>query len=127
MKISYSGLLVAALPVALALGLTAVPGLSAAAAEPTDAPGKGIFLAQKCNLCHSIAAADIVKTTKSEKLAGPDLDGVGSRHEEAWMTAYLLKKEAMEGKNHPKEVKASEADLAALVGWLGSLKEAPAP
>src|SRR6185436_14705985 len=35
--------------------------------------GKALFLAQKCNVCHSVPTAGIERTVKSEKVMGPDL------------------------------------------------------
>jgi cytochrome c553 len=106
---------------AAALAVALVP--MSAAAE--DAPGKTLFLAQKCSLCHSIASENIVHTTKSEKMKGPALDGASAKHEEAWLAAYLTKKEKLHDKTHPKEAKLSPEELSTLVQWLKALPPAP--
>lgn len=109
--------LILAVPVLIASfysGAAAAPALAAAPAAGLD--GKALFLAQKCNLCHSIPTAAIERTTKSEKVAGPDLPG--KHTDAAWLTKYLLKQEAIEGKKHSKEVKVSAAELDTLVAWL---------
>ena len=40
-----------------------------AAAAPAKLDGKQIFLARKCNLCHTVSSAGIERTVKSEKVA----------------------------------------------------------
>ncbi len=52
------------------------PGATPAVAQaPKVLDGKQIFLAQKCNLCHSVPPAGIAATVKSERMKGPDLVG----------------------------------------------------
>lgn len=97
---------------------------SPAATVAADTPGKTLFLAQKCNLCHSIASEDIAHTTKSEKMKGPALDGASAKHEEAWLIAYLTKKEKLHDKAHPKEAKLTPEELSTLVQWLKALPPA---
>lgn len=93
-------------------------------ARAADPPGKAAFLAQKCNMCHSIDSQGVARTGKSEKMAGPDLSNVGAEHDAAWMTAYLKKEQAnAEGKKHGKGWAGSDEDLAALTEWLASLKK----
>ena len=107
--------------VAFTLPMLAVPQSAHAAADP---PGKTVFMAQKCNMCHSIDSQQIARTTKSEKMAGPDLSNVGGTHLAPWISAFLLKAEAnAEGKKHGKEWKGTEADLKVLSEWLATLKK----
>lgn len=114
-----------ALPVALA-GLT--PGLDAAA-DPAPPEGGAadaaaadhVFVAQKCNMCHSIEAAGIARKSKSEKLKGPDLSAVGASHEADWIVRYLKQQETIDGEKHDKPFKGSDEELAALAGWLATL------
>ena len=90
-----------------------------------DSSGKSIFLANKCNNCHSISAAGI-KAAPSEDDSGgtkpPDLSKVGGTQSAAWIQGYLTKQESLHGKKHKKAWKGSDADLATLAGWLASLK-----
>lgn len=107
------------------LGAFAVLGLSwisAPAAHAAD--GKELFMAQKCNLCHSIASASITATTKSEKMKGPDLGGVVTEKGVEWTTKWLRHEVEMNGKKHKKELKLNDDDLKALIGWLETQKKA---
>lgn len=83
--------------------------------------GKAVFLAQKCNLCHSVDAAGIQRTSKSEKTKGPDLGGVTKRHDAEWIKRWLAKQEEQNGKKHLTTLKGSAEEQAALIGWLKTL------
>lgn len=86
------------------------------AAQEDD--GKAVFEAQKCNICHAVSSAEIEAKTKSEKLKGPDLTGVGDRVEGAWITRYVKKEVDREGKKHMKPFKGTDEELQAIVDWL---------
>ena len=106
---------------AFTLPMLAAPQAAQAAGEP---PGQTLFMAQKCNTCHSIESLSIARTTKSEKMAGPDLSNVGGTHLAPWITAYLKKEQAnAEGKKHGKGWTGSDADLKTLADWLATLKK----
>jgi cytochrome c2 len=111
------------IPVLLAaftLPMLAVPQ----AAQAADAPGKTVFMAQKCNMCHSIESLQIERTSKSEKMAGPDLSNVGGAHLAPWITQYLTKEVAnSEGKKHGKDWKGTDDELKQLADWLATLKK----
>jgi hypothetical protein len=115
------------LPILLACTLpllAAPPGARLAADEGSGAPGQQVFLAQKCNLCHSVSTADIVATTKSDKMKGPDLSEVGSRYDAAFFPKFLRKEVPNSaGNTHKNSWKGTDADLQTLVGWLTSLKK----
>lgn len=83
-----------------------------------DGDGKAVFEAQKCDLCHAVSSAGIEATTKSEKLKGPDLTGVGDRFEKDWIVKYIKKEADKDGKPHTKPFKGSDEELQALVDWL---------
>lgn len=103
-----------------ALFLAAIP---AAGADEARDPGQVEFLKQKCETCHSVSSHGISHTGKIEKLIGPDLAGVGDRHESSWMVAYIQREQVGEnGKKHTKPFKGSDEELQAIVDWLGSLK-----
>jgi len=89
-----------------------------------DAPGKAVFEAQKCTMCHNVPAAGIERTTKSDKVAGPDLPG-DNAGKPASFFAQFLKKEVtnQEGKKHGKEWKGTDDELKQLTEWLASLKK----
>ena len=98
------------------------PGAAPAAAQAAKVlDGKQIFLAQKCNLCHSVSPAGIAATTKSEKMKGPDL--VNVKHDAKTLTGYLKKTTDLNGKKHTKEVKLSDPELNTLIGWILAQKK----
>lgn len=93
----------------------------------TAEEGKKIFLANKCNMCHSLEAEKIEKTTggfqkSKEKNVPPDLSNVGSRRSADWMKLYLMKKEKNQNVLHVRLYKGSETDLDTLTKWLATLK-----
>jgi len=98
-----------------------VPVLIAVLFAPASAAtvdGKAVFMAQKCNLCHSIDAAGIARISKAEKTKGPDLGGVAKRHDEAWMKRFLSKQEMLNGKKHLKTFTGTPEELDALIAWV---------
>lgn len=84
--------------------------------------GKEAFLTAKCNKCHSVASHDIEATITSEKMKGPDLDGVAAKHDKEWMTKYVKKEEQLDGKSHKNTFKGTDEELQAIIDWLGSLE-----
>ena len=82
--------------------------------------GKEIFLAQKCNMCHSVSTAAIERTSKSDKMAGKDLVDLGK--DTATLTKYLKKETDLDGKKHGKAFTGTDAELGALVTWLEAQK-----
>ena len=86
-------------------------------APAAAADGKAIFTAQKCNMCHSVPSAEITRTTKSEKMAGPDLMVAGMEKDQ--ITGFL-KKEVKDanGKLHGKEFTGTPEELSTLADWL---------
>jgi len=91
-----------------------------ATAEGAD--GKTLFTdTHKCNMCHSVPAADIEAKTSSEKMKGPDLGGKIDA-DLATIAAYVRKQGEFDGKNHKKEFKGADEELQTIVDWLGSLE-----
>jgi len=115
-----AALLLLATPFAVALFFSANAAPAVAAAPPD---GKAIFLAQKCNLCHSVSAAGIERQTKSEKIAGPDLTTATAKHDKAFLEKFLTKQETLDGKKHGKEFKGTPQELDALIDWLKQPKK----
>ena len=92
------------------------------AADGADA--KELFVdTHKCNMCHSVAAAEIEAKTTSDKMKGADLGGK-VEGELAEIAAYVRKEAEIDGETHKKEFKGTDEELQAIVDWLGSL-EAP--
>ena len=83
--------------------------------------GKAIFLAQKCNMCHSVPTAGIERTMKSEKMAGPDL--VNIKEDAGTLTKFLRKAAEIKGKKHGKAFTGSDEELGALVAWIQAQKK----
>ena len=110
-------LLVLACAAALLLPVLAVSA-PAASAAPAKLDGKAIFLAQKCNLCHSVSSAAIQATVKSEKMKGPDLTGVAPKLDAGLLNNYLRKKAEINGKKHGKEFTGTDEEIGALIAWL---------
>jgi mono/diheme cytochrome c family protein len=111
----------AAFAVVLALAVSIAvlaPGATAPAAAAAAPDGKAVFLAQKCNLCHSVQPAGIERTSKAEKTKGPDLAGVGKRHDAAWIKRWLARQEQMNGKKHLLPFKGKPEEMEAVVAWL---------
>jgi mono/diheme cytochrome c family protein len=98
-------------------------GAAAATATPAKLDGKQIFLAQKCNLCHSVSSAGIERTVKSEKVAGPDLTNTAAKEDAATLSKFLKKEAELNGKKHGKTFTGSEEEMAAVISWLQQQKK----
>ena len=106
----------------VALAAAWLASSAAVAAAGTD--GKAIFLAQKCNLCHSISAAGIEAIVKAPAMRGPDLTGVVAEKGADWTAKFLKHQVDLDGKRHKKELTASDQDVQTLIGWLAEQKQA---
>ena len=114
--LSFTALLGAPILIAALL-----PVLAAQPAGAADAPGKALFVAQKCTMCHSVDSQQIAQTSK---MAGSDLSNVGAERDAASLTQYMKKEVASaEGKKHNKEWKGTDAELKQLVDWMLTLKK----
>jgi cytochrome c551/c552 len=100
--------------VSLALA-TLVAGVLGARANAAELDGKKIFLDQKCNMCHAVSSAGI---TPTGKIKAPDLAGLASKEDPAFLTKFLKKEADKNGKKHIKAFTGSADELKALVGWL---------
>ncbi len=104
------GILVSA--IAVATGTIWPPAVAAG-----EAPA---FYAERCRVCHSIAG----DAGKMADKGGP-LDGVGAKHDEAWLRAYIGDpKSKMPDAKMPK-IKMTDQQLDQVVAYMASLK-APA-
>lgn len=93
----------------------------ASGAAPAKLDGKQIFLAQKCNLCHSVSSAGIEKTMKS--MTAPDLTNLAAKQDAGTLTKFLRKEGEINGKKHGKGFTGSDEELGALVSWLQQQKK----
>ena len=99
------------------------PAASGAPAAPAKPDGKQIFLAQKCNLCHTVSSAGIERTVKSEKVAGPDLTNLAAKEDAGALAKFLRKEGEINGKKHAKGFTGSDEELGALISWLQQQKK----
>lgn len=97
----------------------AVPLVAASAAAQSN--GQKVFLAHKCNQCHTVKAAGIDLSGVPEGRP-TDLSSIGSKHTTDWMRAFLLKKEALNGSKHKRKFTGTDAELGQLLDWLAGLK-----
>ena len=77
--------------------------------------GKQVFLDQKCNMCHAVSSAGITPTSK---IKAPDLAGLASKEDPAFLTKFLKKEADKNGKKHLKNFTGTDEELAAVVAWL---------
>jgi cytochrome c2 len=104
----------------VAIALTAGTGSRADEAPKLD--GKAAFLELKCNMCHAVSAAAIEAKVKSEDMKGPDLTGVTKRMDTAQIAPFVKKEAEHDGKKHKAPWKGTDAQLQAIVDWLGTLE-----
>jgi mono/diheme cytochrome c family protein len=109
------------LSVLIAIFLLAVLYSGPAAGQAAKLDGKAIFLAQKCNVCHSVPTQGIERTMKSEKMAGPDL--VNVKEDAAFLGKFLRKQADLHGKKHGKAFTGSDEELGALIAWIQAQKK----
>jgi cytochrome c2 len=105
---------------AAALLPIAIPG-AGPRADDAKLDGKAVFLEVKCNMCHAVSAASIEAKAKPE-MQGPDLTGVTERLEPAQIQAFVKKEAEHDGKKHKAPWKGTDAQLQAIVDWLGTCK-----
>lgn len=84
-----------------------------------DAPGKKVFVDNKCTMCHSVEAAQIT----SKKKDASDLSKLSADMTEEFLTKYLKKEESIDGKKHKATFKGTEEELKQMVDWLITFKE----
>lgn len=111
-------------------GLALLALASTAPHRSGAADGKEIFIANKCQSCHSIKSMALEKKAdpaeadeKSESTRKPpDLSSVGKKRTADWITKFMLKQIDNDGEKHRKRFKGTEADLKVLAAWLETLK-----
>jgi len=109
------------LSVLVAVVLLAALYSGPAAGQGAKLDGKAIFLAQKCNMCHSVPTQGIERTMKSEKMAGPDL--VNIKEDAAFLGKFLRKQADLKGKKHGKAFTGSDEEIGALIAWIQAQKK----
>ena len=115
--------------------LAAGAGIALAQDAEKKAPdGKDLFLAAKCNTCHSVTAAGIekkkptaeetaeAKSADKDEKKPPDLSSVGLEKKADWIAKFLTKKETLDGEKHKKLYKGTDEELKTLSAWLEAQK-----
>lgn len=102
--------------VTLVVSLFWVAPAARPAAAQDAAPGQDIFMAQKCNLCHSVSTVSIEAKTTSDKMKGPDLVGISA--DAATLTPYLKGESEINGAKHKKKATCSDDELKVLIEWV---------
>jgi hypothetical protein len=109
---------------AAVLGLVALLYATPSAGAPTPntadqvtLDGKEIFLAQKCDLCHTVSSAGIEAKTKSDKMKGPDLT-TAEKRDPKLLADFMRKTAQIDDQDHKKEFKGSDEELGALLSWI---------
>lgn len=87
-----------------------------------DMPGQEAFLAQKCNMCHSVEALEIERTSTSDKMKGADLSTVGDDLDMEWAVKFIKKEVELEGALHKKTFKGTDEEAQQIAAWLATLK-----
>jgi mono/diheme cytochrome c family protein len=127
MKKNWSPLLplaALALPLVLAWNVVALTPAPAAAADAAAVPdGMKVFQDMKCSLCHSVESKAIERTSKSDKMKGPDLSDVGSTRTIEWLVGFVKREETLNGEEHKKEWKGTDEELGKLATWLVTLEK----
>ncbi len=85
-------------------------------ARADESAGKAVF-ENSCKACHSIAG----EGGKLAQLGGP-LDGVGAKHDAAWLRKYIQDPKAAKADAKMPKVKLTDQELADIVAYLGTLK-----
>lgn len=99
------------------------PSFSGAESETTgELDGQALFVANKCNMCHSVPSVGIEAKVKSESMKGPDITKAAARFEPDDLAKFIRKQGQLEGNDHKKEFKGTDEELAAMVAWLQRLK-----
>ena len=116
-------LTVLALPCLLAVALQAstAPSLEG---DGDKSPGEMAFVQLKCHLCHEVSSVGIERTSKSEKMKGRDLAGIGDDFDPDFARRWIQQEELIDGEKHKKPFKGTDEELEAILDWLGSLETA---
>ena len=103
------------------LTLTVLFALFVSAPAALAEDGQEVYMAERCNMCHAVAAVGIEAKTSSEKMLGPDLSGYQSPVDFETLAAYMRKEAELEGGKHKGNFKGSDEDLRTMMDWLAAL------
>lgn len=107
----------------IAAGLFFAFASSGLVADETSDPGKDLFLAKKCDACHSVESQGITAKKKQDKV--PDIGTLNLHGQHDFMVQYLKKEVDLHGKKHPVKFSGKDEELETLVNWMVNLTPAP--
>ena len=91
--------------------------------------GQQVFVAQKCQMCHTVYSAGIgeppakdAKEEENEAEGPPDLSLAGTGRTAEWISLFLQKKEELNEKKHMLQFKGTDEELTTLANWILTLK-----
>jgi cytochrome c553 len=122
MQVSRVGTILLTLTVAMIAGVTVLAPTVAQGAEV--GVGQEAFVANKCNMCHSIESLGIERTSTSDKMKASDLSTVGDTVDAEWVVGFLKKELEREGELHKRTFKGTDEQMQAIAEWLPTLKSA---
>lgn len=79
--------------------------------------GQGVY-EKKCKTCHSIGGV----AGPMAKMGGP-LDGVGSKHDEAWFKEYIKDPKSKDPKSKMPKATLTDEELNAVAAYVAGLKK----
>lgn len=92
--------------------------LLAAGAEAQDSPlvarGQSVFKDQGCYGCHTVG--------KTGTPIATDLSRIGTKHDQAYLGAWLRDPAQQKPRQHMPKLKLTESEVQALTAYLGSLR-----
>ncbi len=101
------------------LVIVALYGFAFSIAQNKNLDAKKVFVAQKCDMCHSVTSAGIT----SKKKDAVDLSTIGSSNKADFLTKYLKKEVKVKDNLHKVAFKGNDEELASMTKWLESLKK----
>ncbi len=115
---------------ALALPVLAEESKKDDATPDTTPAGQQVFVAQKCQMCHTVYSAgigeppaeDAKEETEEAEEGPPDLSLAGTGRTAEWLSLFLQKKEALNEKKHMMKFKGADEELVTLANWILTLK-----
>jgi mono/diheme cytochrome c family protein len=115
---------------ALALPVLAEESKKDDATPDTTPAGQQVFVAQKCQMCHTVYSAgigeppaeDAKEETEEAEEGPPDLSLAGTGRTAEWLSLFLQKEETLNEKKHMMAFKGADEELVALANWILTLK-----
>ena len=101
------------------LVIVALYGFAYSFAQDKGTDAKKVFVAQKCDMCHTVTTAGI--TSKNKKAV--DLSAIGSTNKADFFAKYIKKEVKVNDNLHKVAFKGTPEELASATKWLESLKK----